>query len=81
MTDPSLVALLDDYAMNGMIALMQIYAPEEWPADEDKAIAWCDWVSQRSYMMAASMMDARHQFHAVLAAVQQEMLETKEDHD
>jgi hypothetical protein len=85
MTDPSLepspVNLLDNYAMNSMVALMQIYAPEEWPEDGDKAVKWCDWVSSRSYFMAASMMDARHNFHAVLAEVQREMLENKESED
>lgn len=80
MTDPSLVSLLDDYAMNSMLALMQVYAPEEWPENDDEAIKWCDWVSQRSYFMAASMMDARHNFHAVLTQVQ-EMLEKKESND
>jgi len=75
MTDPSLVTLLDDYAMNSMIALMQIYAPEEWPSDTDEAIEWCDWISSRSYFMAASMMDARHKFHGVLMEVQQEKQE------
>lgn len=85
MTDPSLelslVSLLDDYAMNSMIALMQIYAPEEWPEDGDEAVEWCDWVSERSYFMAASMMDARHRFHSVLSEVQKEMLEKKENND
>ena len=52
MTDPSLVTLLDDYAMNSMIALMQIYAPEEWPADKDEAIKWCDWICTRSYFIS-----------------------------
>ncbi len=78
MTDPSLVSLLDDYAMNSMLALMQVYAPDKWPKDEDEAMEWCDWVSSFSYVMAASMMDARHNFHAVLAEVQQEMLSKKE---
>jgi hypothetical protein len=77
MTDLSLVTLLDDYAMNSMIALMQIYAPEEWPKDADEAIEWCDWVSSRSYFMAASMMEARHKFHDVLTEVQQEKQEEK----
>lgn len=81
MIDSSLISLLDDYAMNSMLALMQVYAPEEWPENNEEAIKWCDWVSRRSYFMAASMMDARHNFHAVLAEVQQEMLEKKESND
>jgi hypothetical protein len=79
--EPSLVDLLDNYAMNSMVALMQIYAPEEWPEGGDDAVEWCDWVSSRSYFMASSMMDARHKFHAVLTSVQQEMLEKKESDD
>lgn len=40
--ETTLVNLLDDYAMNSMVALMQIYAPEEWPEDGDEAVEWCD---------------------------------------
>ena len=64
--DSSLTALLDDYAMNAMIALMQVYAPEEWPEEQEKADKWCDFISTRSYCMAAAMMDARHQFHGIV---------------
>lgn len=66
LTDPSLTTLLDDYAMNAMVALMQVYAPEEWPKEHDDADKWCDFISTRSYYMAASMMDARSSFHNVL---------------
>jgi hypothetical protein len=65
-TDPSLTTLLDDYALNAMLALMQVYAPEEWPAEHDDADKWCDFISTRSYYMAAAMMDARSSFHNVL---------------
>ena len=65
-TDPSLTALLDDYAMNAMLALMQVYAPAEWPKEHDDADKWCDFISTRSYYMAAAMMDARSSFHNVL---------------
>jgi hypothetical protein len=68
-TDPSLTTLLDDYAMNAMVALMQVYEPEESPKDHDDANEWCDWcdfISTRSYYMAAAMMDARSSFHNVL---------------
>jgi hypothetical protein len=65
-TDPSLTTLLDDYAMNAMVALMQVYAPEEWPVEHDDADKWCDFISTRSYYMAAAMMDARSTFHSVL---------------
>ena len=68
-TDPSLTTLLDDYAMNAMLALMQVYAPGEWPVEHDDADKWCDFISTRSYYMAAAMMDARHTFHSVLAEV------------
>ena len=64
--DPSLTSLLDDYAMNAMVALMQVYAPEEWPKEHDDADKWCDFISTRSYYMAAAMMDARSSFHNVL---------------
>ena len=64
--DPSLTSLLDDYAMNAMVALMQVYAPEEWPKKHDDADKWCDFISTRSYYMAAAMMDARSSFHNVL---------------
>jgi len=74
-SDPSLTALLDDYAMNAMIALMQVYAPEEWPEGQEKADKWCNFISTRSYYMAAAMMDARHKFYSVLAQV----AESKED--
>ena len=66
MSDPSLTSLLDDYAMNAMVALMQVYAPEEWPKEHDDADKWCDFISTRSYYMAAAMMDARSSFHNVL---------------
>lgn len=66
MTDPSLLSLLDDYAINSMIALMQVYAPEEWPEDVDKATSWCEWISERSYLVAASMVAARNNVHATL---------------
>jgi hypothetical protein len=65
-TDPSLTTLLDDYAMNAMLALMQVYAPEEWPKEHEDADKWCDFISTRSYYMAAAMMDARSNFHNVL---------------
>jgi hypothetical protein len=65
-TDPSLTTLLDDYAMNAMLALMQVYAPEEWPKEHEDADKWCDFISTRSYYMAAAMMDARSSFHNVL---------------
>ena len=65
-TDPSLTTLLDDYAMNAMLALMQVYAPGEWPVEHDDADKWCDFISTRSYYMAAAMMDARSSFHNVL---------------
>ena len=65
-SDPSLTTLLDDYAMNAMLALMQVYAPEEWPVEHDDADKWCDFISTRSYYMAAAMMDARSSFHNVL---------------
>jgi hypothetical protein len=52
--------LLDDYAMNAMVALMQVYAPEEWPKEHDDADKCpCDFISTRSYYMAAAMIDAR----------------------
>jgi len=66
LADPSLTALLDDYAMNAMVALMQVYAPEEWPKEHGEADKWCDFISTRSYYMAAAMMDARSSFHNVL---------------
>ena len=65
-SDHSLSALLDDYAMNAMLALMQVYAPEEWPENHGDADKWCDFISTRSYYMAAAMMDARSTFHNVL---------------
>lgn len=65
-SDPSLTILLDDYAMNAMLALMQMYAPAEWPKEHDDADKWCDFISTRSYYMAAAMMDARSSFHNVL---------------
>ena len=65
-TDPSLTTLLDDYAMNAMVALMQVYAPAEWPKEHEDADKWCDFISTRSYYMAAAMMDARSSFHNVL---------------
>ena len=65
-TDPSLTTLLDDYAMNAMLALMQVYAPAEWPEEHGDADKWCDFISTRSYYMAAAMMDARSSFHNVL---------------
>jgi hypothetical protein len=65
-TDTSLTTLLDDYAMNAMLALMQVYAPEEWPKEHEDADKWCDFISTRSYYMAAAMMDARSSFHNVL---------------
>jgi hypothetical protein len=65
-TDSSLTTLLDDYAMNAMLALMQVYAPEEWPKEHEDADKWCDFISTRSYYMAAAMMDARSSFHNVL---------------
>jgi hypothetical protein len=69
LTEPSLSALLDDYAMNAMLGLMQIYALDEWPEGHEAADEWCDFISTRSYYMAASMMDARHRFHSVLTEV------------
>jgi hypothetical protein len=66
LADPSLTTLLDDYAMNAMVALMQVYAPEEWPKEHDDADKWCDFISTRSYYMATAMMDARSSFHNVL---------------
>lgn len=68
-SDPSLTALLDDYAMNAMLALMQVYAPEEWPAEHDDADKWCDFISTRAYYMATAMLDARHTLHSVLTEV------------
>lgn len=67
--DPSLTSLLDDYAMNAMVALMQAYAPEEWPVEHDDADKWCDFIATRSYYMATAMMDARHMLHKVLVEV------------
>lgn len=75
MTDPSLISLLDDYAINSMIALMQVYAPEEWPEDVDKATSWCEWISARSYLVAASMVAARNNVHATLMQSYQEEVE------
>lgn len=66
MTDSSFASLLDNYAMNGMLALMQVYAPEEWPEDDQKAKKWCNWISKCSYFMALSMMTARHELHSAL---------------
>ena len=71
-SDPSLTSLLDDYAMNAMLALMQVYAPEEWPKEHEDADKWCDFISTRSYYMAAAMMDARSSFHNVLLDVAKE---------
>jgi hypothetical protein len=71
-TDTSLTTLLDDYAMNAMLALMQVYAPEEWPEEHKSADKWCDFISTRSYYMAAAMMDARSSFHNVLLDVARE---------
>jgi hypothetical protein len=71
-TDTSLTTLLDDYAMNAMLALMQVYAPEEWPKEHEDADKWCDFISTRSYYMAAAMMDARSSFHNVLLDVAKE---------
>jgi hypothetical protein len=71
-TDTSLTTLLDDYAMNAMLALMQVYAPEEWPKEYEDADKWCDFISTRSYYMAAAMMDARSSFHNVLLDVAKE---------
>ena len=70
--DPSLTSLLDDYAMNAMVALMQVYAPEESPKDHDDANEWhnwCNFISTRSYYMATAMIDARSKLHSVLAEV------------
>lgn len=69
LADPSLTALLDDYAMNAMLALMQVYAPEEWPAEHEATDEWCDFISTRSYYMATAMLDARHTLHKVLDEV------------
>jgi hypothetical protein len=71
-TDTSLTTLLDDYAMNAMLALMQVYAPEEWPKEHEDADKWCNFISTRSYYMAAAMMDARSSFHNVLLDVAKE---------
>ena len=68
-TDVSLTTLLDDYAMNAMAALMQVYAPEDWPKEHDDADKWCDFIATRSYYMAAAMMDARRTLHSVLDEV------------
>ena len=70
--DPSLTALIDDYAMSAMAALMQVYAPEEWPKGHEEADKWCDFISTRSYYMAAAMMDARSSFHSVLLDLEKE---------
>jgi hypothetical protein len=69
LSEPPLSTLLDDYAINAMLGLMQIYALDEWPEGCEAADEWCDFISTRSYYMAAAMMDARHQFHSVLTKV------------
>ena len=64
-----LAQLLDEYALTSMMALINAYAPEEWPVERENADQWCDFIAKTSYHMAASMMDARSTFHDALAAV------------
>ena len=64
-----LAQLLDEYALTSMMALINTYAPEEWPIEQENADQWCDFIAKTSYYMAASMMDARSTFHDALAAV------------
>ena len=64
-----LAQLLDEYALTSMMALINAYAPEEWPIEQENADRWCDFIAKTSYYMAASMMDARSTLHDALAAV------------
>ena len=64
-----LAQLLDEYALTSMMALVNAYAPEEWPVERENADQWCDFIAKTSYYMAASMMDARTTFYDALAAV------------
>lgn len=65
----TLSQLLDEYALNSMMALVNAYAPEEWPIEQENADKWCDFIAKTSYYMAASMMDARSTFYDALAVV------------
>lgn len=65
----TLSQLLDECALSSMMALVNAYAPEEWPIEQEKADQWCDFIAKTSYYMAASMMDARSTFYDALAAV------------
>lgn len=65
----TLSQLLDECALNSMMALINAYAPEEWPIEQENADQWCDFIAKTSYYMAASMIDARSTFHDALAAV------------
>ncbi len=65
----TLSQLLDECALSSMMALVNAYAPEEWPIEREKADQWCDFIAKTSYYMAASMMDARSTFYDALAAV------------
>lgn len=66
-----LAQLLDEYALTSMMALINAYAPEEWPIEQENADRWCDFIAKTSYYMAASMMDARSTFYDALAAVEE----------
>ena len=67
-----LAQLLDEYALTSMMALINAYAPEEWPIERENADQWCDFIAKTSYYMAASMMDARSTFYDALAAVEEQ---------
>lgn len=80
MTNHSLSTLLDDYALNAMMAFMQLYAPAEWPGDPDDQDKCCRDIACRSYYMAAAMLEARTVLHgAIVTAGQAEAEEPQDD--
>ena len=81
MTDSpaSLSTLLDDYAMNAMLAFMQLYAPAELPGKSEEMDRFCLDIALRSYNMAVAMLEARTSLHGAIATQGQTEAEGPQD--
>lgn len=79
MTNPSLSNLLDDYALNAMMAFMQLYAPAEWPGDPDEQNKCCIDIAYRSYHMATAMLEARTALYGAIVTAGQAEAEDPQD--
>ena len=59
------VDLTDDFAINAMVQLIQIYSPED-TGDKEEMVLWCEAIASTAYLMAGAMMNARSILHKAM---------------